>query len=124
MTMQDALAFNDLAMRDSLAVMMAQTATVYVPNGTDRKYDQQVHTGLACSLQPVGRSNTLTTDQRAQLVKMGVLYFDPAYTMPDYAEIVVDSHPGVRWRVQFGTVWPDIGAGGQRVAWHADVVKQ
>lgn len=115
---------NDEYMRDALDMLLMATADVYTADAADGgRYSHLAHSGLRCVLQPVSRSNTMTSDTRSELDAMGVLYFDPSYTMPERAKLEVSSRPGSRWSINVGTCWPDYGAGGVLVMQHADVTR-
>ena len=109
-------------MKATLTSMLDQHAVVYTraasPGGT---YSVVANASLPCLLQEIAAQPPATGPQRAELADTALLYFDPAYTMPETAQVEVDSRPGIRFNVVAGTVVPDVGPGGIVVMRHCDV---
>ena len=77
-----------------------KTATVYTPHATTGDYTVLAKSNLACRLahkpSPAGGA-----EERAELVARRRLLWDEDYTMPETAQVEIDSE---RWNVQKGTV--------------------
>lgn len=110
------------SMARTLLRQLDQRATVYT-RGTGGAFDVTDTTDLHCLLQDVGAGSAPTAPARAELTQLAILYWDPAYTMPEHAQIVVDSRPGERYQVQSGTATPDVGPGNVTVMMHADCTR-
>jgi hypothetical protein len=99
---------------------MTQVGSVYTRQSSGRYDGSPVKSDLKCLLQPVSRSTAPTAPERAELANLGEFRWEPAYTMPADAQLVVDAFPGVRWNIVKGTVWADI-ATGVTILQHCDV---
>jgi hypothetical protein len=112
-------------MKRSVARMLTQVATVYGRHATTGKYTEQLRTGLACSLQAVNRRGLGPpgAPQRSEPAADGHLYWDPAYEMPEFAQVTVDAFGATRWVVVATTIWPEIAPGNVIVYRHCDVVR-
>jgi len=110
------------SMARALLRQLDQRATVYTRSGGGT-YATVDTTGLRCLLQDAGNGSAATAPDRAALANLAILYWDPSYTMPDHARIVVDSRPAQTYQVQAGTITPDTGPGNVTVMMHADCVR-
>lgn len=100
------------------------TATVYGRASVGGKYDgTPIKTGLACLLQSVNRQSAATGPDRAALAKEANFRWDPAYDLPENAQLEVDAFPGQRWNVRAGTMWPLMAPGEIVIVRRCDVVK-
>lgn len=77
-----------------------QTAEVYTPNGTDGDFTVLAKSGLACRLAYIQQGGTDIGGERADIGSRRRLLWEEAYTMPDTAQIEMDSE---RWNVLVGT---------------------
>lgn len=101
-----------------------QTATVYTPNGTTGAFDVTAKTGLACRLAHLGGAGQSPADERADPAGRRRLLWDPAYTMPEPAQVIVAGDSGGdRWSVQPETVEAIRGPLGTVVYRRAAVVR-
>jgi hypothetical protein len=80
----------------NLAEHLDQAATVYDDNDD---FSTVVRGGLACRLVHVDRSGA-TAGERAELMTLRDLMWDPEYVMPEGAQVEID---GVRWQTVRGT---------------------
>lgn len=77
-----------------------QSATVYTPNGTTGAFDVAAKSGLACRLAYIQEGGTGIGGEREDIGSRRRLLWAENYTMPDTAQIEVDSQ---RWNVLAGT---------------------
>lgn len=80
----------------NLAEHLDQLGTVY---DDDDAYSTQVKANLACRLVHVDRSSA-TAGDRAELMALRDLMWDPGYVMPEGAQVAID---GIRWQTVRGT---------------------
>lgn len=80
----------------NLAEHLDQTGTVY--DDADA-YTTVVNAALACRLVHIDRASA-TAGERAELMSLRELMWDPSYVMPEGAQVAID---GVRWQTVRGT---------------------
>jgi len=78
-----------------------QTADVYTPNGTDGDFTVLAKSGLVCRLAYIQAGAVDVGDEREDIGSRRRLLWAEVYTMPETAQIEVDSE---RWNVLAGTV--------------------
>ncbi len=78
-----------------------QSADVYTPAGGDGDYTVSTKTGLACRLAYIQQGPNEIGEEREDTGQRRRLLWQEAYTMPEDAQIEVDS---VRWNVLYGTL--------------------
>lgn len=109
-------------MKRVLGELLEHRATVYTRAVSGGTYTTEVKADLHCLLQQVTAANPgATSSERAVYNDLRTLYFDPAYEMPENAQIAVDVEAGVRWNVVSGTIVPDLGPGNVVVMRHCDL---
>jgi len=96
-----------------------QLATVYTA-ASDGGFTVSAKTGLACRLCHLSASELATSAERDELAARRVLLWDPAYTMPDYAQVLIG---GDRWNVAQGTATAPRGPSGTVIFRRAIVVR-
>lgn len=96
-----------------------QRATVYGEGSST--FDQVLKANLPCRLAHVSARSAGNAAQRAELLSMRRLLWDPAYVMPEVAQIAID---GVRWQLVKGTFAAMRGPGGAVAFRAADAVRQ
>lgn len=77
-----------------------KTATVYTPHASTGAYTVLAKSNLACRLAHK-LSPAPGADERAELTARRRLLWDEDYTMPENAQVEIDSE---RWNVQPGTI--------------------
>jgi hypothetical protein len=75
---------------------------------------------LRCRLDAPDLAGAATGAQRAELAANRELHWDPAYQMPDYAQVLVASR---RWNVQTRGASPVPAPDGTALYWRAVVVQ-
>lgn len=103
-----------------IGIGLDQTASVYVPNGTDGDFDSLSKSGLACRLAYVTTSGGGVADERVEASHMRRLLWGADYTMPDQARVVIG---GETWQVEPETVEAVRGPGGTTAYHRATCVK-
>jgi hypothetical protein len=108
---------------------MDQSATVYGRDDTTGRYTTVLRSGLVCRLAHVNRQSAATGPSRTELAGIRVLLWDPAYSLPETAQVEVagvtgpDGTTAARWNVRAGTLATMRGPSGQAVYRQADVVR-
>lgn len=106
-----------------------QSASVYGRNTGTGRYTDILKSGLSCRLAHVNRQPAATGAQRTDLASIRVFLWDPAYSLPETAQIEVTGVTGpdgstlARWNVRAGTVATMRGPSGQACYRQADVVR-
>jgi hypothetical protein len=77
-----------------------QSANVYTP-GTNGDFTVTAKSGLACRLAYIQQGGSDIGGERGDIGSRRRLLWDEAYTMPETAQVQVDSE---RWNVLAGTV--------------------
>jgi hypothetical protein len=77
-----------------------QLCDVYSANATTGRFNVLEKSGLACRLIHVNVQPAATSGDRAELAAIRDMIFDPAYTMPEQCQVVVD---GITWGPVPGT---------------------
>jgi hypothetical protein len=96
-----------------------QRATVYA-EGTSR-FDQVLKTDLHCRLAHVNARNASNATERAELMALRRLLWDPSYVMPEAVQLLIG---GDRWQPVPGTFAAPRGPSGQVAYRAADAVRQ
>lgn len=107
-----------------------QTASVLARDASTGKYTTVLTTGLRCRLAHLGLSEgTVTGPERRDLASTRALIYDPAYTLPETAQVRVDgvfAPDGVTlaaWNCEAGSVAIMRGPSGRPIFGRAVVVK-
>jgi hypothetical protein len=106
-----------------------QRATVYGRDGTTGRYTTVFRSGLACRLAHINRQPGATGAQRAELAGIRTFLWDPAYTLPENAQVEVagvtgpDGTTPARWNVRSGTLATLRGPSGQACYKQCDVTR-
>jgi len=106
-----------------------QVATVYGRAGGTGAYSVVLQSNLACRLAHLNRQPASTGQERRELAGIRLLMWDPAYVMPEHAQIAVDgvtTDDGVtqaRWNISAGTLATLRGPDGSAMYRRADVVR-
>lgn len=104
-------------------------ATVYGRNASTGRYTTVLQSNLVCRLAHVNRQSAATGPARTELAGIRVFLWDPAYSLPETAQIEVAGVTGpdgvalARWNVRAGTLATMRGPSGQAVFRQADVVR-
>ncbi len=101
-------------------LFLTNTATVYGENATTGLYDTVIKTGLACTLSHLPTMST-NYAERQEIMARRILRWDPAYVMPENAQVAID---GVRWQVQAGTFDTRVALLNELFYRQCDVVRQ
>lgn len=97
-----------------------KTATVYT-EGAGGAFTVVAKVNLGCRLSTISGRGATTTVDRAELLAMRQLFWDPSYDMPECCQIEID---GVRWNPQPGTFVAPTRPIGGIIAYRAcDVVR-
>lgn len=96
------------------------TATVYGRTTATGTFTTVLKSGLRCRLAHIPRGDQTAPD-RAELAALRVLLWEPAYVLPETAQIEVD---GVRWQPVAGTFGALKGPSGAVTYRQADVRRQ
>lgn len=94
-------------------------ATVYGEGAST--YDQVLKADLPCRMSHVDATNSSNQGERAELLSMRRVLWDPDYVMPENAQIEVD---GVRWQLVAGSFAAFRGPSNQITYRAADAVRQ
>lgn len=106
-----------------------QSATVYGRNASTGRYTTVLRSSLACRLAHVNRQSAATGPQRTELAGIRLFLWDPAYSLPETAQIEVAGVTGpdgvtlARWNVRAGTLAAMRGPLGTAVYRQADVTR-
>lgn len=106
-----------------------QRATVYGRDGSTGRYTTVLTSNLACRLAHLNRQPAATGNQRAELAGIRVFLSDPAYTIPENAQIEVvgvtgpDGVTPARWNVRAGTLATMRGPSGAASFRQCDVTR-
>ena len=93
---------------------LIHTATVYTPNGTTGEYDVTAKSSLPCRLCYIQNSPASLDHERANIGENRRLLWQETYTMPDDAQVEINS---TRYNVRQGTYGAPTGPWGA-VAYH------
>jgi hypothetical protein len=106
-----------------------QTATVYSRNASTGRYTTVLRSNLGCRLAHLNRTSTVTGPQRTELAGIRLLLWDPAYAMPETAQVEVSGVTGpdgvtaARWNIRTGTLASMRGPTGTAMYRQADVTR-
>lgn len=96
-----------------------QTATVYTPNGTTGDFTVVVQASLICRLAYIEQGGSGIGAEREPIGQRRRLLWEADYTMPETAQVEIDSQ---RWNVLAGTVGAIRGVNGAVVYRRCEVV--
>ena len=89
-----------------------KTAIVYTPHATTGAYTVAAKTGLRCRLAYIEQGGSRIGGEREAIGSKRRLLWAEAYTMPDDAQVLIDSQ---RWNVKEGTCGELTGIDGSTV---------
>ena len=98
-----------------------QFATVYGPVAGTGRYTNVLKTYLPCRLVLINTMSPQSGGARTELMAARDFYWDPAWTMPETAQVVVD---GVRWQIQAGTIQPMRAGSSAVLLYRCSVIRQ
>ena len=99
---------------------LIDTATVLTRHGTTGAYTVQSTATLKCRVCHLAAGAAGASEEREEMAARRMLLFDPSYTMPDYAQVVIGAE---RWNVVQGTAIAARGPSGTVIFRRVDVVR-